>query len=150
MKITRAQYTEFGTIVATVNGVEVIIPDDIGNRHRQEIENQGITIKPPPTPTTTLEEKRKKASLSRAQFLASCLSAGIIDEETAEEAADGSWPAAFAEIVANLPVEQRINAKATWADGFSVSRNNPILALIASERGVTEEQLDAMFGVDLL
>lgn len=47
--ITQAQYTEFGTIHATIGGVEYSFHDDMANRHRQmlaEWEAEGNTIAP--------------------------------------------------------------------------------------------------------
>ena len=100
------------------------------------------------TPVSTpIEELRIGASLSRAKFLQACVSAGIITEDVAEEAASGVWPSAFDTFLTGLTVEKRIEAKATWVDGQRVRRDSPILALIAAEQGVTDEQLDQMFGI---
>lgn len=94
----------------------------------------------------SLDEFRAKAYLPRYEFLAACVTAGIITQETAEEAADGSWPAAFDTFLTGLADTGRITAKAVWADGKVVKRNSTILALIAADASVTEEQLDVMFG----
>ena len=99
-----------------------------------------------PTPTP-VEELRIDASLSRAKFLQACVAAGIITEDVAEEAASGVWPSAFDTFLTGLTVEKRIEAKATWVDGQRVRRDSPVLALIAAEQGVTDEQLDQMFGI---
>ena len=100
-----------------------------------------------PTPDRVQQIKRTDASLSRAKFLQACVSAGIITEDVAEEAASGVWPSAFDTFLTGLTVEKRIEAKATWVDGQRVRRDSPILALIAAEQGVTDEQLDQMFGI---
>lgn len=45
--ITSARYLQDGSILATINGVEMTIPDDLGNRHRQIVEaweNDGNSI----------------------------------------------------------------------------------------------------------
>jgi len=84
-------------------------------------------------------------TVTRGQFLLAAAAAGIITEAVAEEAADGSWPAAFNTFIAGLSASQRIVAKATWADGRTVNRSNPILALIAADQGVNEAGLDALF-----
>lgn len=97
--------------------------------------------------TPSIDEKRAGATMTRAQFLTACVSAQIITSAVAEAAASGSWPAAFDTFMSGLSVDQRIEAKATWADGTQVRRNNPILALIAADQGVTDVQLDAMFGI---
>lgn len=46
MNITNAKFTEDGSITATVNGAQMVIPDDPGNRHRAAMIEQGVT----PTP----------------------------------------------------------------------------------------------------
>jgi len=99
-----------------------------------------------PTPTP-VEELRVTSSMSRAKFLQACVTAGIITEDVAEEAASGVWPSAFDTFLTGLTVEKRIEAKATWVDGQRVRRDSPILALIAAEQGVTDGQLDQMFGI---
>lgn len=91
--------------------------------------------------------RRGAASLTRAQFLKACVAASIITAEVAEEAATGKWPAAFDAFLGGLTSDQRIEAKATWADGGSVRRDNEILALIAADQGVSDAQLDTMFGI---
>jgi len=53
--IEHAKYTEHGSIVAVIDGVEMTVPDDIANRHRvmiAEWEAAGNTIEPysPPAP----------------------------------------------------------------------------------------------------
>ncbi|WP_235918388.1 DUF4376 domain-containing protein [Brucella anthropi] len=53
--ITSAKYTEYGSILALLDGVEMTVPDDRGNRHRvmiAEWEADGNTIEPysPPAP----------------------------------------------------------------------------------------------------
>jgi hypothetical protein len=101
----------------------------------------------PPEPKVPVEQLRANASMSRAKFLQACVAAGVIEPSVAEEAASGVWPSAFDEFLTGLSVEQRIEAKATWVDGQRVRRDSPILALIAAEQGVTDEQLDIIFGI---
>lgn len=55
-------YTEHGMIRAEIDGDEVLVPDDMGNRHRQMIaewEEGGNTIPPydePPQPSPTITD----------------------------------------------------------------------------------------------
>jgi hypothetical protein len=54
--IESARYAESGSIIAVIDGVQMSVPDDMGNRHRQllvEWEAEGNTIEPyvPPPPT---------------------------------------------------------------------------------------------------
>lgn len=95
----------------------------------------------------SVEAKRAAATITRAQFLKGCVSAGIITADVAEAAATGEWPAAFNTFLSGLTRDQRIEAKATWADAKEVRRTAPILALIAADQQVSEAQLDALFGI---
>jgi len=57
--IENARYTESGSIIAVIDGVQMTVPDDMGNRHRQmlaEWEAQGNTIEPYVPPPPTLED----------------------------------------------------------------------------------------------
>jgi len=94
-----------------------------------------------------VEEKRKQAVLSRETFLIGCVSASIITEAEAEEAADGSWPSSFNAFLAGMTATQRIEAKALWASRANVRRDSPLLALVAANKGVTDAELDALFGI---
>src|SRR6056297_2618536 len=97
--------------------------------------------------TPPVETRRIFAVLDRAAFLLGCVSAGIITEAEAEEAADGSWPSSFNTFLAGMTAAQRIEAKAVWASRGDVRRNSDLLALVAANKSVTDEQLDALFGL---
>jgi hypothetical protein len=59
MQITSAKYTENGSIIATIDGQEMTVPDDMGNRHRviiAEWEVDGNVITPYVSPTVSLPE----------------------------------------------------------------------------------------------
>ena len=94
-----------------------------------------------------LDRKRAAATLDRAAFLLGCVSESIITEQEAEEAADGSWPSSFDTFLAGMTAAQRIEAKAVWASRADVRRNSDLLALVAANKSVTAEQLDALFGI---
>ena len=101
---------------------------------------------------TPIETLRTAAVLTRGEFLVACIAAGIITEAVADEASTGAWPADFNQFLSGLTVSQRIDAKAAWADlsnGGQVRRNSPILALVAENQNVTQEQLDTMFGISV-
>jgi len=117
--------------------IEIITDANTG-----EVTEREYTYTPPP-----IEKRREEASIPRAKFLQACVSAGIITGDVAEEAASGVWPSAFDTFLTGLTVEKRIEAKATWVDGQRIRRDSPILALIAAEQGVTDEQLDQIFSI---
>lgn len=162
MNFRNAQYNQFGTIDCEVEHPNLgWIPftasqTDVGGdgagifEAAKDTATEYVAPPPPPEPTPEelLEQARAAAFLSRDQFLLAAVAAGIVTEEVAEEAASGAWPAGFNTFLSDLTASQRITAKATWADGVRVARNNPILALIAADQGITDAQLDALFGIE--
>lgn len=63
-------YTQYGSIDATIDGVSYMIPDDLGNRHRQMIaewEAEGNIIPPyipsPPTSQEVETERNRRLAL---------------------------------------------------------------------------------------
>ena len=95
----------------------------------------------------TISDKRATAELTREAFLLACVAGGIITEQEAEEAADGSWPASFNTFLSGMTAAQRIEAKALWSRRDTVRRNSDLLALVAAEKSVSASALDAMFGI---
>jgi len=58
MNITNAQFTVTGSINALIDGVEMSIPADAGNRHYAALLGQGIEIAPYVEPPITAEQVR--------------------------------------------------------------------------------------------
>lgn len=58
MNITNAQFTATGSITALVDGVQMSIPADAGNRHYRELLEQGIEIAPYVEPAPTADQVR--------------------------------------------------------------------------------------------
>ena len=68
MNITNAQFTATGSITAIIDGVEMSIPADAGNRHYAAILEQGIQIAAYVAPPITAEQVRAE----RDALLAAC------------------------------------------------------------------------------
>lgn len=68
MNITNAQFTATGSITAFIDGVEMSIPADAGNRHYAEMLEQGITPTAYVEPPITAEQVRAE----RDALLAAC------------------------------------------------------------------------------
>lgn len=69
--IENPRFTEAGQISATFDGVQMIIPDDMSNRHRREIEELGVTIAAyvPPAPTNDdVNAERQRRIVGGAVF----------------------------------------------------------------------------------
>jgi len=114
--IENARYTESGSIVAVIDGVQMTVPDDMANRHRQMIaewEAEGNAIEPyvPPPPTledyriaiqahvdATAQERQYDSGVSCASYVNS-----TVQQWAAEAAAfvawrDAVWAYAFTEL----------------------------------------------------
>lgn len=128
-------YTENGTIRAEFDGVELLIPDDMSNRHRQLIAewefNEGgerVNTIPayvaPPAPLPPITKRQLRLTLVR-----NGISLAAVD--TAIEAMPEGLEKAEAQI--------------EWADASEFERSHPTLLLIASALGLTEAQVDAMW-----
>lgn len=100
-------------------------------------------------PLPGIVDVRANTSTPRAQFLNACVTAQIITEAVAEEAAGGGWPSAFNTFLTGLTAAQRVEAISTWADNPVVWRNSPLLAQISGsfDPALTDAQLDALCGI---
>lgn len=74
-------------------------------------------------------------------------SVGILTEEEAEQAALGTIPASFQPYLDAMSPELRSMARIKWAGDQRISRQNPLILLAAYSRGISDEQMDAAFGV---
>lgn len=101
----------------------------------------------------TAEEKaanlaawRDTATLTRRQFCLACLQAGLLTPDDAVTAASGGWPASFNAALAGMSAMEVAAAKVEWAAVGTIRRNAPLLAVVQATAGVTDAQLDALFG----
>lgn len=135
-----------GSFVMLVNGMpyHVVAGDPLFQPNAAAAATAPVEQAPADPP---LAARRAAATLTRAQFLLACVDAAIITEQEAEEAADGSWPSTFDDFLLGMAAAQRIEAKAVWASRSDVRRMSPLLALVAANKGVNAEQLDAIFGI---
>lgn len=127
---------------ATVDGVELSIPDAPGNRHWQMVQDaiaDGATVtveEPPPPPVP---------NLSFPQLLIGLVTEGWITEAEGEAWLAGTVPAAATALIDTLPAEQRFAAKARAVRPSVVVRTDPLVNALGAAQGKTAEQLDAFF-----
>lgn len=103
--------------------------------------------RPPTDPVAELAALRAAASLSRADFIIAAVGAGIIAPADAGPAARGEVPASMQAVLSHLPEAMQVEAAVRWGASTIIERTNSVLAAIAAEMGVTDEQLDALFGI---
>ena len=89
---------------------------------------------------------RKQAKLTRIEFLAKLVQAGILPQSEALEAGKGDWPATFSSAISELGAEESFEAQLAWATAQEISRNHPLIETLRGYTNLTQEQVDAMFG----
>jgi len=99
-----------------------------------------------PTAEQKLTQARANASMPRAAFILAALDAGILTETDAEQAVNG-WPSGWDAFFEGQPARDKIAAKAEWASIRTVRRNAPLIAQLAAFKGLTDEEVDALFGI---
>lgn len=133
--ITSAKYNEHGSIVATIDGVEMTVPDDMGNRHRAmlaEWEAEGNTITPYSEPELTPEEKRERMpNLTARQIRLGLLHLGkLAGVQTAINA---------------LPEPAKSEATIEWDFASEFRRLHPLIVQLIPLLGLTDEQVDPVW-----
>lgn len=99
-----------------------------------------------PDPADALAAWRAEASLSRRAFLQAAHDAGYIDAATRLEAAQGRWPSALAGALSGMSDSERTAAEIEWAETPRVRRDHPLMALVAVHLGLSDAEVDALFG----
>ncbi len=93
-----------------------------------------------------LAEWRAGAIRSKAAFAIALAEAGIITSSEAEGWIDGTLPTAVATAIATLPAAEQAAARITIKGAFEVHRSEPLLILLGSAYGLSDSQIDALFG----
>lgn len=94
-----------------------------------------------------LNAKRATAWLDKSDLLIRLIAAGIMSPEDAEEAAGGAIPASMAPLMEMLPPGAQMAARIKWRSDTQISRTHPVIVLAAHALGISDEQLDQIFGV---
>lgn len=108
-----------------------------------------VTAPPIETPEQLLAAARATASMTRSDFLLVAIRAGIIAPSDAGPAARGEIPPSLGPIFEDLPSDVQIEAVVRWGAATMIERMNPVLAVLAEAMAITDEQLDALFGINL-
>ena len=94
-----------------------------------------------------LETSRNTASLTKNEFLQACMSVGLLTPKEAAVAARGNIPESFASAVAGMGAEMQDRVSIAWPASTRVERMDPLLLAVAAARGITDDTLDALFGL---
>ena len=123
-------YTQFGSIAATIEGVYTIVPDDMGNSHRQMIaEWQALGNIIPPYMAPQVGPK----PIPRLEFWLAAAEIGVTK----------------AGIRAHIDVMpesvEKFQALAYLEEAQVYRREDPLLIQMAAIEGITEPELDALW-----
>ncbi|WPM80922.1 hypothetical protein R5W60_04270 [Brucella pseudintermedia] len=133
--ITSAKFTDYGSIITVIDGVEMIVPDDMENRHRAMLatwEAEGNVINPYTEPTLTPEEKRERMpTLTARQLRLGLLYLGKLAEV----------PIA----IAALPEPERSQAQIEWDFASEFRRLHPLIVQLIPILDLTDEQVDPVW-----
>ena len=91
--------------------------------------------------------RRAATFLPKAEFLQACMATGILDPQEAAVAAKGDIPASFLPAVATLTAEQQDTLPVIWPSVTRVNRMDPLILAVAKGARISEETLDALFGL---
>lgn len=94
-----------------------------------------------------LEQARDMASLSKVEFVMSCMEVGLLSPPEAIAAARGEIPESFAPVVESLSPMQRDYACVYWAAARQINRTDPFIADVAAAAGISDDTLDDLFQV---
>ena len=121
-------YTEHGAIDATIDGLRMTVPNDLGNRHRQMIaewEAEGNTIPAYVPPPVTLPD------LAPYQFRAMLTLSGNQADLDA--------------FIAALPEPNKTIAQSKMEYSLTFRRNNDLVMAAQGALGLTEQELDVLW-----
>lgn len=129
-------YSREGAIHANIEGVEMFVPNDPRNRHRQMIaewEDAGNQIPPYEEAATSLPP------LSPRQLRLMMLQIGITEQAVVDQ------------IAAIADPQERAAAEIEWAWATRYDREHPLVVSLADALEFAPEQLDAlwMYAADL-
>lgn len=94
-----------------------------------------------------ISDIRAGASLTRLEFCNALAAAGILTDVDAIQGAKGDWPSAMLTFLDYLTPEQARDAQIEWATADSIRRMHPFVLSLGSWLGLTDEQVDALFGI---
>ena len=93
-----------------------------------------------------LADWRGQATLHRRDFCIALKRAGVLPVAEAIAAAKGDWPTAFETALNALTQDEQDEAQIEWASVVEIRRNHPMIAMLGAAAGMTDVQVDALFG----
>lgn len=94
-----------------------------------------------------LHALRAGSTLTRREFCLVLATAGVLQPEDAIAAAKGEWPTVMDSFLSFLDPDQSTDAQIEWAATGSIDRLHPFVLSLASWLGLSDRQLDDLFGL---
>lgn len=94
-----------------------------------------------------VQARRETTLVTKAAFLRACIENRLLTPKEAAIAARGDIPEPFQDAVARLSAEQRDMVPVVWPATTQVGRCDPLILAVAEARNITDDTLDALFGL---
>lgn len=94
-----------------------------------------------------MKARRAATYLTKAEFLQACMVTGLLTPSEAAVAAKGDIPAPFLPAVASMTPEEQDMLPVIWPAVTRINRMDPLILAVAAAAGISEETLDALFGL---
>lgn len=165
-KIVRSGFSANPGVDQVLEPGEVVLITEMTDPARYHVSAEGI-VPIPPRPegwvewngeawvdprspaqvSEALYTTRQRTSLDKSELLTRMLLSGLLPVSDIEAAGEGRIPPSLEPALAMLPPEAQVVARIKWRNDPVISRTNPVIVLAGAALGMSEEQLDTLFGV---
>lgn len=97
-----------------------------------------------------LQARRSVAWLTKSDFLLACMGVGLLTPAEAAQAAQGIVPEPFQTAVDALDPMMQAYLAVIWPTATRIERMDPFIQTIAAVRGLSDELVDQLFGIEPL
>lgn len=95
----------------------------------------------------SLAERRAACAIPRGTLCTNLLTVGLLSPADAVSASKGNWPDVFAAAISGLSATDQAKAQISWAGAASIPRMHPLILTVQATIGLTDAQVDALFGI---
>ena len=121
-----------------VNGVKVFFtPEE--NAEQDAVDAQAIL--------NELPNLRKGTSVEKKDFCLALSKIGLLTFDETIAISKGEWPAPMVDFLGYLTSVQSLDVQVEWAGTTSVHRMHPFVLTLGSFLGLTDTQVDSLFGI---
>lgn len=96
-----------------------------------------------------LQAARQSASLTKLQFILAVVRAGLVSEQSGLGLSDGILPPEMSGLTDTLTDEEKFELTAKLKTAIQVDRLDPFILAAGAYLGMTDAQIDILFGISL-